>query len=86
VFIDDTRFKNMWLAPQRCYLVAYRARLPQFEALVGQEHLDIVASGGGKVLLTNHSLEGAGPMRGIPDLSATAKIALAMPLADRREF
>jgi 4-amino-4-deoxy-L-arabinose transferase-like glycosyltransferase len=86
VFIDDNRFKNIWLAPERCYLMAYQTKLPQFEALVGQEHLDIVASGGGKVLLTNHSLEGADLMRGIPDLSATAKITLAKPLADRREF
>jgi 4-amino-4-deoxy-L-arabinose transferase-like glycosyltransferase len=86
VFIDDTRFKNVWLASGRCYLMAYRAKLPQFEALVGREHLDIVASGGGKILLTNHPADGTGPVAGIADLAAESKIALAMSVADRRKF
>jgi len=86
VFIDDARFKNLWLAPQRYYLVAYRPKLEQFETLVGQDHLEIVASAGGKLLLTNHPVEGTRPAAGIPNLSAASKFALAMPLADRREF
>jgi len=86
VFIDDARFRNLWLSPERYYLMAYRAKLPEFEALVGAEQLDIVASGGGKVLLTNHSIGGAGLMRGMPYLSAGSKIALAMPVADKGEF
>jgi 4-amino-4-deoxy-L-arabinose transferase-like glycosyltransferase len=86
VFIDDTRFKNLWLAPERCYLIAYAAKIQQFEALVGADHLETVASSGGKVLLTNHSLQGAGAMRGIPDLSASLKMALAKQLPDRGKF
>jgi 4-amino-4-deoxy-L-arabinose transferase-like glycosyltransferase len=86
VFIDDARFKNLWLAPQRYYLVAYRPKLEQFETLVGQDHLEIVASAGGKLLLTNHPVEGTRPTAGLPNLSAASKFALAMPLADRREF
>lgn len=56
VFIDDTRFKELWIAPERFYLVAYADRLENFVKLVGQEHLNIVASSGGKVVLTNHPL------------------------------
>lgn len=86
VFIDDARFKSLWLAPQRYYLVTYRAKLQQFEELVGREHLEIAAAGGGKLLLTNHPVERAGPAPGMPDLAAASKNALAKPPADRREF
>jgi hypothetical protein len=86
VFIDDTRFKNLWLAPERCYLMAYQAKIQQFEALVGGEHLQIVASGGGKVLLTNHPADGTRPPGGDTDLSASTKITLAMRRADGRKF
>jgi dolichyl-phosphate-mannose-protein mannosyltransferase len=55
-FIDDMRFKNLWLEPQRCYLVAYQTKLKQFEELVGPDHVSIVTSAGGKLILTNHSL------------------------------
>jgi 4-amino-4-deoxy-L-arabinose transferase-like glycosyltransferase len=54
VFIDDARFKSLWLGPQRCYLVAYKARLKQFQELVGQDHLSIVAAAGEKLILTNN--------------------------------
>jgi hypothetical protein len=56
VFIDDARFKSLWLGPQRCYLVAYKTRLKQFQELVGQDHLSIVAAAGGKLLLTNNPM------------------------------
>src|SRR5216683_2731766 len=77
VFIDDARFKNLWLAPQRLYVVTYLSRLSQFEALDGHEHLHIVAAGGGKLILTNQKLEHAGQMEGMPVLSAASKNALA---------
>ena len=54
-FIDDLRFKNLWFEPQRCYLVAYRTKLKEFEELVGHDHVSIVAAAGGKLILTNHS-------------------------------
>jgi hypothetical protein len=77
VFIDDIRFKSLWRGPQRFYLVIYRANLGRFEDLVGRDNLNMVASGGGKLLLTNHPMGGAGAPPGIPDLPADAKIALA---------
>lgn len=86
VFIDDNRFKRLWLASQRYYLVTYRAKLQQIEELVGQEHLEIVAAGGGKLLLTNHPVERASPAPRMPELSAASKNALAKSPADRREF
>ena len=56
VFIDGDQFKQRWRSPERYYLLAYAKALGEFEKLVGQEHLAVVASSGGKVVLTNHSL------------------------------
>jgi 4-amino-4-deoxy-L-arabinose transferase-like glycosyltransferase len=58
VFIDDTQWKNMWLGPERCYLVASDFALPRLETLVGKAVLYVVAASGGKVVLTNQP---AGP-------------------------
>ena len=79
VFIDDARFKSLWRESQRYYLVAYQTRLEHFEGLVGQDHMNIAAAGGGKLILTNHPLERIGRYQGIPDLSASSKNPLAMP-------
>lgn len=57
VFIDDARFKTLWLEPQCFYLVTYQASLARFEDLVGQNNLNIVAAGGGKLVITNHPLK-----------------------------
>lgn len=59
VFIDDGKFQQRWREPQRYYLLAYADRLDEFEKLVGREHLAVVASSGGKLVLTNHPLETA---------------------------
>ncbi len=83
VFIDDQRFKGLWLAQQRLYVVTYRSRLSQFEALVGQDRLNIVAAGGGKLILTNHPLDRASRMDGQPLLPASSKNPLAKPLVYR---
>lgn len=56
VFIDDAQFKQRWVEPQRYYLLAYANRLGEFEKLVGRNRLTLVASSGGKLLLTNHPL------------------------------
>lgn len=59
VFIDNGKFQQRWREPQRYYLLAYADRLDEFEKLVGREHLAVVASSGGKLVLTNHPLETA---------------------------
>jgi 4-amino-4-deoxy-L-arabinose transferase-like glycosyltransferase len=64
VFIDNDRFKQLWLEPQRYYLLAYANRLPDFQKLVGPERLTVVASSGGKVVVTNGPLETLGTRRG----------------------
>jgi 4-amino-4-deoxy-L-arabinose transferase-like glycosyltransferase len=79
VFIDDTRFKRLWLDSQRCYLVTYQPKLQQFKDMVGPEHLEIVAAGGGKLVLTNHPLGRAGGAEEMPRLSAVSKNPLANP-------
>jgi hypothetical protein len=35
VFIDDLQFKNLWLKPERSYIVAKQNVVPQLESLVG---------------------------------------------------
>src|SRR6266478_6504670 len=51
VFIDDARFKSLWLDSQRYYLVAYPRELSRLENLVGRDHLKFLASSGGKLVL-----------------------------------
>jgi 4-amino-4-deoxy-L-arabinose transferase-like glycosyltransferase len=53
VFIDDTHWKDLWMQPQRCYLVAINSAIPRLEKLVGRARLYVAAASGGKVLLTN---------------------------------
>jgi len=57
VFVDDSRWKDLWLTPERYYLIASESSLPRLESLVGPGRLDVVVASGGKLLLTNHSLE-----------------------------
>jgi len=56
VFIDDARFRELWVSPQRFYLAAPAELLPHLSELVGVERLIVVAQSGGKVLLTNEPL------------------------------
>ena len=56
VFINDSEWENMWLAPERCYLVASDFALPRLTKLVGSAALYTVVASGGKVVLTNHAL------------------------------
>jgi hypothetical protein len=80
VFIDDTQFKSLWLEPERNYLVAYQADLRHFEDLVGQDHINTVAAGGGKLILTNHPLERVSLVQEIRHLPAASKNVLAKPI------
>ena len=56
VFIDDSQFKNLWLKPERSYIVANQGAVPRLESLVGTADLSLVAASGGKVVLTNHPI------------------------------
>ncbi len=56
VFIDDAKFRDLWLRPERFYIVATEAAVPRLEGLVGNAQLNQVAASGGKVLLANHPL------------------------------
>ncbi len=53
VFLTDAKWKDMWLAPERCYIVAKQSERLRFEKLVGPAALHTVASSGGKMLLAN---------------------------------
>jgi len=77
VFIDDSQFTKLWMQPERAYLVASASRIPGLAGLVGRERLIVVASSGGKVLLTNLALPaassaGAEPGGRIPAGASTA--------------
>ncbi len=65
VFIDDSQFKDVWLKPERFYIVAKQNVVPELESLVGAAHLNLVASSGGKVVMTNHPIviSGAEPAK-----------------------
>ncbi|MFY9742941.1 MAG: hypothetical protein WAK21_13130, partial [Candidatus Sulfotelmatobacter sp.] len=60
IFIDNLVFTNIWLQPERAYIVASESTVPELESLVGQEHLSLVAASGGKVVLTNLPIAGSG--------------------------
>jgi 4-amino-4-deoxy-L-arabinose transferase-like glycosyltransferase len=56
VFLNDAQWKDLWLGPQRYYVVAKISERPRFESLVGSGALFLVAQSGGKMLLTNRAL------------------------------
>lgn len=68
VFIDDAQFTELWLRPERYYVIALDAGLPGLEKLVGAERLNVLASSGGKRILTNHPLA---PSVAIPQAKQT---------------
>jgi len=59
VFIDDARWKDLWLGPERYYVVVNVAARERLAKLAGPESLVDVAQSGGKFLLTNLPLAGA---------------------------
>ncbi len=56
VFIDDARFRELWLQPERYYVVAFDSALPSLEKLVGRDRLNVLATSGGKSILANQPL------------------------------
>ncbi len=59
VFIDDARFRELWLAPGAKYIVARDETLSRIETLVGTDKVHVLASGGGKFLAANPALDSA---------------------------
>ena len=53
VFLNQAQFKELWLQPQRCYLLATQTELPRYQELVGASRMIVVRESGGKVLVTN---------------------------------
>jgi 4-amino-4-deoxy-L-arabinose transferase-like glycosyltransferase len=53
VFIDDAQWKNLWLGPDRYYLVITEKSAARLRNLVEPGLLTVVARSGGKLLLTN---------------------------------
>lgn len=59
VFLDDTRFRERWRSEERHYLVIAGPNVERVRSLVGQDRWHVVASSGGKFLVTNRPF-GAG--------------------------
>jgi 4-amino-4-deoxy-L-arabinose transferase-like glycosyltransferase len=60
IFIDDQKWKELWSAPERQYLVASESAVPRLQSLVGAGNMNVVAQSGGKLVLTNQPLPPAG--------------------------
>ena len=58
VFIDDSQWKEMWLRPERCYLVITEKAAGRLGNLVDASRLVVAGRSGGKLLLTNQPLSG----------------------------
>lgn len=59
VFISDADFKNLWSKPERYYFLASPEAAGRLKPLLGGDPFQLVKESGGKLLLTNHPLEGA---------------------------
>jgi 4-amino-4-deoxy-L-arabinose transferase-like glycosyltransferase len=76
VFIDDSQFKSLWFRPERAYVVAKQTDVARLAGLVGDPQLFVVASIGGKSLLTNHPLSAsANAGWGEPSAARTTAVA-----------
>jgi hypothetical protein len=61
VFIDDSQLAELWTQPQRCYLVVNGPKLQRVDELLGASNVYTVLESGGKLLLTNQSINGTAP-------------------------
>ena len=57
VFLNDSEFKELWTSANRYYLVASQAGADRMEGVVGKGRFLMVATSGGKFLLTNTGTE-----------------------------
>ncbi len=55
VFIEDARFRELWMRPERYYLLAEAPAVPHIASVTGQSALHVVKESGGKYLFTNHA-------------------------------
>ena len=72
VFIDNSQFGNLWLKPERAYIVAKQADVPRLASIVGEGRLNVVASSGGKLLFTNLAV----PSNSEPMARANSQLAI----------
>jgi 4-amino-4-deoxy-L-arabinose transferase-like glycosyltransferase len=56
VFIDNTRFLDLWRSPKRYYLFVNERTMDEVTLVVPKEELEIVKVSGGKTLFTNHPI------------------------------
>jgi 4-amino-4-deoxy-L-arabinose transferase-like glycosyltransferase len=80
VFIDNAQFAELWSQPARAYIVANRSAMPRLAGIVGNERLIVVASVGGKVLLTNVPLQVSAQRRELSSVLTPPQVAAAQPL------
>ncbi|HYA23377.1 MAG TPA: glycosyltransferase family 39 protein, partial [Terriglobales bacterium] len=71
VFIDNSQFENLWLKPDRAYLMAKQADVPRLAGIVGEHRLNVVARRGGKVVFTNNPLPSKSKLM-TPEVSSLA--------------
>jgi hypothetical protein len=55
IFLKDSEFRHSWTGGKKYHLVAYQTGADRIKSFVGKEHFEIVATSGGKFLLTNVS-------------------------------
>ena len=58
MFIDGAQLEELWMSPERQYLLTSSQSEPSYEELFGSGHIVEVAQSGGKVLLTNEQFSG----------------------------
>jgi hypothetical protein len=56
VFLDDPQLAGLWRGAQREYLLLPEEELPHLQGLVDSHNVVILASSGGKLLVTNQAL------------------------------
>ena len=66
LFIEDADLPSLWNQPQRYYLLTFIESLQHYKDLMPNAELDLVASSGGKLILTNHPLPDSTPPAATP--------------------
>jgi len=68
VFLNDEKFRSLWMRPERRYLCVEGPSVPRIELLVGKQRLFAAVESGNKFLFTNLPLppDGAHPRESVP--------------------